>query len=73
MLDHLVELCNGVTSKLIGLILNEDRDSLEAQVLLNLSLQDYLTTLEQNIVEFPIGIILIKSLMFQVINLLQVD
>lgn len=64
MLDHLAELCNGVTSKLIGLILNEDRDSFEAQVLLNLSLQDYLTILEQNIVEFPIGIFLIKSLMF---------
>jgi predicted DNA-binding ribbon-helix-helix protein len=29
-LDHIVELCNGVVTKLVTSILNEERDSFEA-------------------------------------------
>lgn len=73
-LDQVTNLCNGLASKLISSLITDDREtSNESQILLSLIVNDLVTIIEHNIVEYPIAILIIKSIILQCISYLQID
>lgn len=61
-LDHLVGLCNGLASKLLTSVIIEDKETNEPQILLSFIVDDFLTIVEHNIIEFPLAIVILKTL-----------
>lgn len=69
-LDHLVGLCNGLVSKLLTSVIIEEKETNEPQILLSFIVEDLLTIVEHNIIEFPLAIVILKTLILQMIQLL---
>lgn len=60
-LDHLVALCNGIVNKLVTQVIIEDKDTNEPQLLLSLVVEDLLTIVSNDIIEFPVAVLLLKT------------
>lgn len=69
-LDHLVGLCNGLANKLLTSVIIEEKETNEPQILLSFIVEDLLTIVEHNIIEFPLAIVILKTLILQMIQLL---
>ncbi len=55
-------------------MISDDRESSnESQLLLSLIVSDLVTIIEFNIVEYPIAILILKSIILQCISYLQID
>jgi hypothetical protein len=65
-----VGLCNGLASKLLTSVKIEEKETNEPQILLSFIVEDLLTIVEHNIIEFPIAIVILKTLILQMIQLL---
>jgi hypothetical protein len=61
-LDHTVGLCNGLASKLLTSVIIEEKETNEPQILLSFIVEDLLTIVEHDIIEFPIAIVILKTL-----------
>jgi hypothetical protein len=72
-LDHVVLLSNGLVSKLIGLVITEERDSSEGIILLSQLIQDILTLHLSHSIEFPVATLVLKSVILQLIQNIQLD
>ena len=69
-LQEVTSLCNGLASKLIQSVISDDRESNQAHILLGMIVTDLVTIIEHNVVEYPIAIVIIKSIILQCISFL---
>jgi hypothetical protein len=72
-LDHVTSLCNGLTRKMLSVILNEDREASESILVLSILTADLLTIQMYNSVEFPVAMLMLKSIVLQLIDSMQLE
>lgn len=72
-LDHVTSLCNGLTRKMLSVILTEDRESLESILVLSILTSDLLTIQMHNSLEFPVAMLMLKSIVLQLIEAMQLE
>ncbi|CDW77530.1 heat repeat domain containing protein [Stylonychia lemnae] len=72
-LDHMAETCNGLAHKLISNVIQQEKDQNSQALLLNMVIQDLIDICYHECVEFPVGTLILKSIVLQLIQYIQME